>query len=1318
MDTTSIIDYIKQTYPKVVFTPFKFQQSRALAFIVSDNNLVIGFVNSNGTLCKLIEPVDISMLSSDDMKTIIEHIPIVKGFTDKDRERLVRLFEHKEETVTRKEHNQIVNELQKRIDELNLSTGTLDITNKKIKELESERSELDSIKSELTSKVSGLESERTELSTKISTLESERTELSTKISILESERTELSTKLSELQSKQSNLESEQSDLVSTLESGNKDLSSKISTLESERTDLSSKISTLESERVDLLNKLNEKSKDFDTSSLRISELESELQKKISELQSQTQTSQSTTSDLESTIKTHQDTLESKSKELDSTREQLKSSQQNLQSVQENLQSVQNELQEKGKQLESITKELETKRAEFREQQKLLDQNSIDILSKNADIQKHINQIKQLEQQKQSLEETLKNIEVQNKDEQNKYKALYDSKSNEVLLIQTKYEDKIKAITDQYNDAVKQTEQCRKQIIDQNEAIKTGINDYKESIKQMVMSKDLKIEDLERIHEKDVQERKLLQERLDKLLQSEKQSMDDLLKNKDVLSDYTSRLEEKSNRVSDLEKSILSIQSELDKTKQDLSKAALQNDLISGYKTRCKDKILRERDQIIKSIKDYNDKWNTWMSKANVNASEEKKKLVQQLKVVQDNLQSVLANQTENSNASNKEIQRLKQNITDIETSLKKTINEQLAELSAKQSAISEKDATISSMQKSHSESDKRMQSEIDRLKETNRRIPELQRELAEVKRLLAQNNNTRVETTVDFENCFSVINNFVALNNIFYRKQEIIKKLNDIIINNLGSFNNLSDTMKTTIKGDFERVKTEINNHIRFLNLSDYISSPNFEYLKSKTTRSRVPESYCKDVANLLDYWNLNKINYREQDRVLTNIYEDLSGAVRIYIRIKPLVTNETKTNTIELQTIEKKKLKSLYVDCSSVQDTKYKQKESFGEFYGIFEDDFTNLDVYTGERGTVIDNKSLVVNADNLIESSETISPGLYSTFKQVQDGYSIVIFGYGLSGSGKSHTLLGSKGSPGILHYGLANLENVKNIKLKNLFEQYYNRINFNNRQVTGTIHNLVNKISQFKDFSQDETDLFTKTIPNYIDLKALRVEDLYSLTEIIDKYRIERKRIRQTPNNPVSSRSHLYFVFEIEFTTGKRGYITIVDTAGRESPVDIFNTFIDTTQTSLASVMAPAPVGGIPNIEKNLRPELRDKYKPEDVFNILNEGFYVNETINHLIYYFNVKNGKTIDTPKQKVDKRYNVVYRVENYFVQPTEEERGIDGSNNSLMIPILKFLDNLSSKQGDEWRPTKFITICCVRQEAKYCDQTMETIKFAQNVKSS
>ena len=91
MDYTSIIDYIKQTYPKVVFTPFKFQQSKALAFIISDNNLVIGFVNSNGSLCKLIEPVDLNILSSESMRSIIEHIPIVKGFTDEDKMHLMKM---------------------------------------------------------------------------------------------------------------------------------------------------------------------------------------------------------------------------------------------------------------------------------------------------------------------------------------------------------------------------------------------------------------------------------------------------------------------------------------------------------------------------------------------------------------------------------------------------------------------------------------------------------------------------------------------------------------------------------------------------------------------------------------------------------------------------------------------------------------------------------------------------------------------------------------------------------------------------------------------------------------------------------------------------------------------------------------------------------------------------------------------------------------------------------------------------------------------------------------------------------------------------
>ena len=1057
MDSSSIIDYIKKTYPKIVFQPFKFQQTRALAFILSNDNLVIGFINKNGVLCKLIEPIDIKELSSNDFREIVEKLPVVKGFTDQDKQKLIKLFEKREDTISKKEHEKIVDELKSYI-------------NKKEKELS---------------------------------------------------------------------------------------------------------------------------------------------------------------------------------------------------------------------------------------------------------------------------------------ETDKYKALFDSKSNEIILIENKYEEKIKDINDQYNQVVSKLQECSKQIIDQNEAILEGINQHKQSVKEFIASKDLKIEELEKIHEQDIQEKRNLQENLDNILGNEKRSLELIESNKDLISDYDIKLKEKVNIINDLESSIEKIRAELDDSKKELDKSDLQNKLLQGYKSRCSEKIIKEKSDIIDAIQKYNDMWLSWVEKSRFDIQEQKRKLIEDFKKAKDNLQNTLESQIQESNMSSKEVQLLKQNIKDIEMSLNKTINEQLIELSKKEDALKEKEQEISSFlseksqlestlkekEKSFQEKEKSFEEQEKSFQETESKlnnkiynyesniIPKLKSDLGELNILLEKNRNTPIESKIDYDDCYSIVSNFVSLNNIFYRKQEIIRKLDDIISNNLSYFRNLNESTKTLVKSDFEKVKTEINNHIKFLNLQDYIDSPNFEYLKSKATRSRVPDTYCNDLKNLLEYWEVNKLLYRNQDVQLTNIYENLSGAIRTYKRIKPLINKERAKSSIEIRTIEKKKIKGLTIDCSSVPNTKYKESLYFGEFYGIFEEDFTNLDVYTGQRGTVIqDPKSLIVNINDIIESSDTISPGLYTAFRQVEQGYSIVLFGYGVSGSGKTFSLIGSKGNPGILHYGLANLENVTNIRLKYAFEQYYDKINFNNRKVSGLIHNLINKISQFKDVSVDETNVFEKRIPNYIDLKSLKIEDIYSLTDIIEKYRIEKKRIKSTPNNPVSSRSALYLVFEITFNNGTRGFITIVDMAGRESPVDIFNTFIDTNKTSLASVMAPPPVGGVVNIEKNIKEEYKSIYTPETILNILNEGFYINENINHLVYYFNMKNGVKIPTPKQKLDERYNVIYNLKNYFVQPQDEEKMIDNINNSLQIPILKFLDNLPSKKSDTpdsvWKPTKFITLCCIRQEADYCDQTMETVEFANNIKST
>jgi len=406
-------------------------------------------------------------------------------------------------------------------------------------------------------------------------------------------------------------------------------------------------------------------------------------------------------------------------------------------------------------------------------------------------------------------------------------------------------------------------------------------------------------------------------------------------------------------------------------------------------------------------------------------------------------------------------------------------------------------------------------------------------------------------------------------------------------------------------------------------------------------------------------------------------------------------------------------KQKSIVLDCTDVQGVQNNTANAFGEFYGVFEETYSNLDVYTGIENSQNQYGSLLVDEDAIIENSESVSPGLYSVFKQVEDGYSIVVLGYGLSGSGKTYTILGTNNTPGLLHYGLANLKNTQSIKLKYLFEQYIGRINLAVTTITGKIHNLIGEIPQMRDKSVDERAEFAEALaPLDINLANIRMKDLYALTETIESYRKDKKRIKKTPNNPVSSRSHLYLVFEVTFESGTTGYVTLVDTAGRESPVDIFNTYVEPNKTSMVSLMTLNNAESI--VEKAKREDLDPTYTPSHILSVLISGFYINETINHLIYFFNHKNYR-----KTKIVSFTNAEnYTVNKYFVKPYEEEFSINTAKNCLTIPIMKFLDNLSKRNNTELKPTKFIMMCMVRQEERYCDQIFETLEFAKSISST
>lgn len=1249
----------------------------------------------------------------------------------------------------------------------------------------------------------------------------------------------------------------------------------------------------------------------------------------------------------------------------------------------------------------------------------------------------------------------------------KYDVLVDEKNKELLFIKKEYTNKLNEIIIEHKNELSKLEEhiinCKNKLLNEKQLIINAIKEYKTQITNYI--KDI-------VNNKESNDYDKLNEMYVKLLKDKNDIENSMII---LITKEKEKNKSTEGHVDELNNTIKIIQDELNKIKSSFSEKELENVMKNEYNKNCIQVILNQKSSIIEEIKDYKNKWIEWVDNNNINIESQKDKLKNELEIIYSNLKNVANAKNEyieklnlSINDKNVLINKLNTNISDIKTEVNKSLNEQIYKLSIKNEELLkmniEKDET---------------------LKNKERIINEMMIQLDHVKQLLEKNNSNVVQDkSIDIDNCYITLQKFMNVNNMFYRKKQVISILDKIIKDNV-KFSNLSDIMKENMIKKFEKVKIEINKHIDFLDLNKYINSPIIKLFKSKSTIKNIPIEFCEELNNISSYWTNNIGIFREQDHILTNIYEDLSGAVRVYIKIKPLNIEQKEIVYIEDHT------KKITVDCLD-------KKETYGEFFGVFSDKFSNKDIYTGIQGGDIHNIKIPEFEEQ--NDMETINPGLFSTFKQVEDGYSIVLFGYGLSGSGKclgrntpilmydgtikmvqdvvdgdlvmgddsrarrvfgitrgrdtmykvrnvkgesyivnsehilslkytgkkqlkdrenrhsyqviwfnknnigfdsrtfsyknrnkaevyieaqhfynnvqddlyididvqkylslsnnfkdslkgykvpvefphrdveidpymigywlgdgnansciittqessvikyhqnnlaqyhcylqfqpsskyvyrinstkssnyfmtilrkynllnnkhipniyksnsreqrlkllagildadgsydkekrtfefsqslehetimddviylcqslgfacyknkkqtswtylgekkygeawrisisgegieqiptlsprkqalprrqikdvlvsgitveelpeddyygfavdgnhrfllgnftvthnTYTLLGEKNVPGLLHYGLANLNNVANIKLKYLFEQYIDKFVPTINKIRGNIINLIREIPQLKKYSIDETKEFSEYIDNKINVNNIHINDINTLTNLLENYRKNHHRIKKTPNNPVSSRSHLYMVYEILFENGKSGYITVVDTAGRESPLDIYNMFIDTSKRiDLTTILGPT--GGSHVVKRYIKSEYSD-YDENDVFEILKEGFYINETINHLIYFFNKKNYKSTKIINQTSLEKYNN----NKYYVNPKVEEESIDSINNCLMIPILKFLDVISNKQQDtiDYKPTKFICIICVRKDEAYCNQIFDSLAFGNKIKSS
>jgi hypothetical protein len=854
-------------------------------------------------------------------------------------------------------------------------------------------------------------------------------------------------------------------------------------------------------------------------------------------------------------------------------------------------------------------------------------------------------------QKQRERILIKNIKnILKKNQIYTYNAFYDNEMDDFIFIKSEYEKYINDIKKQMQLDQKMIEICKKEIMYNINPLLKNIQIYKNGVVNYFSS----IDDLDMKITK-------------KFYKKNKNNCNFLIRNLDLLCNSQQSIPKESNLLLD---NIIILKNEFEELKRFFNKDKLYIILLNGYKDRSKKYILGNKDNIIKSIREYYTKWYDLYDTQNDLQSIHyyKTQVIKNILLIENLLKDIVEkHETINSKILNR-------NIIHIYSALKHLLNDQLINLSFKGNVIINQSKT-----ESNSSSDEIIQN-IDNSEKN------IKYRLKRIRDLLYLNNKTLVNK--DNSNVKNeLVYNFITLNNIFFRKQRVVKELNDIIQNE-------NIFIEDYILIHFEKIKNNIDKHVAFLNLQEIINSIYFKYYKIKSTRNKIPESFYTNITNILHFWNYNILYYLNQDLSLANIIDDLIKDVKVYIRIKPLVgikDNYIKSNENSISLNEK----------------------TYNGFENIYPDNFTNLDVYIGKQD--FDNVYSLDNI-NFLEKFKMVPNGFYNAFNKLQTGYSVFLYGNGISGSGTSYTLFGEKGIPGIVQYGLANLQNVSSIKLKNLFEQYV--YSTNDTSIKGNIHNLINLVPQLNEyFSIDETTQFSEIIPSYINLKSLELRELDDLLEIIETHRTKMNRIKYLPTNvgngsEKSSRSTLYYIFEINFNNGDKTLFTVVDSCSQDTPRDVYNLFIDSNNMKLENFMICNKDEGIEFVKKHVKNNIKEDYTPDFIYQCLQESIYNNETNNHFNYYMNSKNNYYDKINYHKIDE---YEYDKSMFFVNPKFEYKKINRNNNCLTIPILQFIENMALNLII--KQLKYYLIYNIRNELSKYTQTIQTLNLSENINS-
>lgn len=335
-------------------------------------------------------------------------------------------------------------------------------------------------------------------------------------------------------------------------------------------------------------------------------------------------------------------------------------------------------------------------------------------------------------------------------------------------------------------------------------------------------------------------------------------------------------------------------------------------------------------------------------------------------------------------------------------------------------------------------------------------------------------------------------------------------------------------------------------------------------------------ENLCNAMRNLQR--TLEGLRKNELNNNLINDFEDISGSVRVYVRIndkdisKPITTEKVSTY-IEKESGSDRCSKTVIYKGGGACEIPIEGQKEYKGFYSVFMS-ATNPEIYNGIT-TELNGRNQIcdLNADS--------STGLKTTIDQTLNGYNVVLQVYGFSGSGKTYTLFGNDRDSGIvqLTFNDANFINqVRSIRITKIYELYGQ----------GTLKaGLYPKINSQLSGDKRRMDIIKGGILDYNSTTIIpedkrmiyngrnKAQINSNIKEVIDRlsfYRRANGSVKSTPNNPESSRGHLFIEFSIQ-SGNKTGKLTVIDSGGIENPINIFNTYFPDSRGKSTYQFLPA-------------------------------------------------------------------------------------------------------------------------------------------------